>query len=171
MPAFLRAQTSLCGLPYLADIAALEWASHEVYHESDGTDFDSASLAHVPSEAQARIRLHLQLATRFVASPYPVLAIWQANQSNDDKGVTPVALDEGDVRLLVARTGFEVEFRVLGHAEDRWLHSLAQGETLLTALQAALDLDPAFDFGTTLGRHVALGSFRAWSLAAAGDFQ
>ena len=169
LPAFMRTQPSLGALPYLADVAALEWAGHEVYHESDGTDFDTISFAQVPAEAQSRIRLHLQLATRFVASPYPVLAIWQANQSNDDQGVTPVALDEGGVRLLVARTGFEVEFRVLEPAEDRWLRALAEGRTLPVALQAALDVDAGFDLGATLGRHLALGSFRSWSLAAEED--
>lgn len=169
LPAFLRAQASLGALPYLADVAALEWASHEVYHESDGTDFDMAPFAQVPPVAQPRIRLHLQLATRFVASPYPVLAIWTANQSHDDEGVTPVALDEGGVRLLVARAGFEVEYRVLGRAEDRWLRALAEGRTLAVALQAALDVDAGFDLGATLGRHLALGSFRSWSLATEED--
>lgn len=169
LPTFLRAQASLADLPYLADVAALEWASHEVYHESDGTSFDLASFAHVPAEDQARIRLHLQLATRFVASPYPVLAIWRANQSADDAAVTPVALDEGEARLLVARAGFEVEFRVLGLAEERWLRALAEGRTLPVALQAALDVDAGFDFGAVLGRHLALGSFRTWSLAAEED--
>ena len=170
-PAFLRAQASLGDLPYLADVATLEWASHEVYHESDGADFDLTSFAQVPAEAQARIRLHLQLATRFVVSPYPVLAIWKANQSSDDEGVTPVALDEGGVRLLVARAGFEVEFRALGRGEDRWLRRLAEGRTLPVALQAALEVDAGFDLGVTLGRHLALRSFRSWSLAAEEDVE
>ncbi len=169
-PAFLRAQASVGAVPYLADVAALEWASHEVYHESDDSCFDPASLAQVPAESQARIRLHLQLASRFVASPYPVLAIWEANQSDDDdEDVAAVALDAGDARLLVARSGFDIEFRVLGRAEERWLRALAEGRTLPVALQAALDIDAHFDFAATLGRHLALRSFRAWSLATAED--
>src|SRR5205085_10758157 len=81
LPAYLRKQAALAGLPYLADVAALEWACHEVYHEADEQALDAGALARVPADAQARIRLHLQLATRFVASPFPVLAIWQANQA------------------------------------------------------------------------------------------
>jgi hypothetical protein len=94
-----------------------------------------------------------------------VLAIWQANQAPAAGEVAPVSLDAGAVRVLVARRDFEVEFRVLGGAEDRFLRSLAEGRTLAFALQAALALDPAFDIGATLGRHLALGTFRAWSLA------
>ena len=73
LPAFIRRQASLATLPYLADVAALEWAVHEVYHEADEQALDVAALARVEAAAQLRIRLHLQLATHFVASPFPVL--------------------------------------------------------------------------------------------------
>ena len=165
LPAYLRTQTSLAALPYLADVAALEWASHEVYHEADEAAFDAAALARLPEAAQARLRLHLQLATRFVASPFPVLAIWQANQAAAGDDVAPVSLDAGALRVLVARRDYEVEFRVLGVAEDHFLRALAEGRTLPAALHAALASDAAFDVGATLGRHFALGTFRAWSLA------
>jgi hypothetical protein len=168
LPTFLRTQPSLAALPYLADVAALEWAVHEVYHEADEERLDVESLAHVAADAQARVRLHLQLATRFVASPHPVLAIWRANRADvDDDAVAPVALDDGGVRLLVARSDLEVEFRVLAAGEDRFLRALAQGLPLATGVPAALALDHAFDFAATLARHVALGTFRAWSLADA----
>lgn len=165
LSAFLNTQVALRGLPYLADVAALEWASHEVYHEADGIALDPDGLAAVPAEAQSRIRLHLQLATRFIASPWPVLAIWEMNQDGAPERDAPLSLTDGGVRLLVARSDFEVEFRVLGFAEERWLRALAEGRTLADALRAALEVDAAFDFGATLGRHLAAGSFRAWSLA------
>jgi hypothetical protein len=168
MPAFLKTQASLSDHAYLADVAGLEWAAHEVYHEADDTAFDVAGLGALDDAARLRLRLHLQLATRFVASAYPVLAIWKANQPGAD-AATRVFLDEGGVRLLVARTGFEVEFRILGVAEERWLRALAEGRSLAAAVQSALALDPSFDLGATLGRHLGLGSFRGWSLAREGQ--
>jgi hypothetical protein len=167
LPAFIRRQASLATLPYLADVAALEWAVHEVYHEADEQALDVAALARVEAAAQLRIRLHLQLATHFVASPFPVLAIWHANQAASDDGVPTVSLADGGVRVLVARRDFEVEFRVLDAGEDCFLRALAAGQPLGGAVPAALDIDPGFDFASTLARHVALGTFRAWSLADA----
>ena len=169
LPAFVRKQSSLAALPYLADVAALEWAHHEVYHEADEQVLDTAALANVAADAQGRIRLHLQLASRFVASPFPVLAIWQANQAASDDAVAPVSLERGGVRVLVARSNLEVEFRLLGRAEDRFLRALAEGQPLAAAVAAALAADPRFDLGVTLARHVALGTFRAWSLADRDD--
>jgi len=168
LPAFLKTQASLYEFPYLPDVAALEWAGHEVYHEADDIPLDFGALAAVDDEARMRIRLHLQLATRFVASAYPVLSIWKANQAGADESA-PVSLDEGGVRLLVARSAFEIEFRILGVGEDRWLRSLAEGRTLAAALASALAIDSTFDLGSTLGRHLALGSFRSWSLAPEGQ--
>ena len=49
--------------------------------------------------------------------------------------------------------------------QNRFKRALAEGRTLPTALHAALASDAAFDVGATLGRHFALGTFRAWSLA------
>jgi hypothetical protein len=168
--AFLRKQPTLAALPYLGDVAALEWAHHEVYHEADDETLDPAALAGVPIEAQQRIRLHLQLASRFVASPFPVLAIWQAHREADD-AVPSLSLDGGGERVLVARSGFEVEFRLLASAEDAFLRALAAGQPLAAALPAALAVDAAFDLGGSLSRHLALGSFRALSLADEGGAQ
>jgi len=166
LPGFIAAQPALATLPYLADVAALEWAMHEVYHEADEERLDVKALARVQVDAQPRVRLHLQLATRFVASPFPVLAIWRAHRdAADDDDVAPVSLADGGVSILVARSDFEVELRVLAAGEDRFLRALAQGLPLAAAVPTALAVDPAFDFAATLARHVALGTFRAWSLA------
>ncbi len=144
---------------------------HEVAHEADPKPFDPARLATLPPPQQPRLRLRLQPASRFVASAYPVLRIWQTNQPG--AAAQAVALDEGGVRLLVARRDHEVEMRLLGAAEDRWLRALARGADLEAATLDALAVDPGFDLPGCLARHVALGSFAALSLprraaAAAG---
>ena len=165
LPRFIEQRPVARQLPYLGNVAALEWACHGVWHEADDERLDPASLAAVPDHAQMRLRLHLQAATRLVASPYPVLRIWQANQS--DAGDTEVSLDEGGVRLLVARASFEIEFRELDAAQDGWLRALAAGGTLGEATAAALEVDAGFDLGAALSRHLRLGSFSCWSLGCA----
>jgi hypothetical protein len=170
LPDFLRALPELDAWPYLGDVAALEWACHEVYHEADDAAFDPASLAAVPVARQPALRLALQPAARLVGSPYPVLAIWQANQPDGAADALPVRLDQGGVQLLVARRDLDIELRLLGAAEACWLRALADRRPLAEAVVAALDLDPAFDFGAVLARHLRLGTFcRAWLPAELGD--
>lgn len=169
LPALLARLSAARSLPYLADVARLEWAVHEVYHEADAQPLDAARLAAVPADHQPRLRLKLQPASRFVASHFPVHRIWQTNQPG--ASAEAVALDEGGVRLLVARREGEVEMRLLGAAEDRWLRALARRADLEAATVEAFGVDPGFDLPGCLARHLGLGTFVSASLprrAAAG---
>lgn len=158
LPAYIAQQDSLLVLPYLGDVASLEWACHEVYHEADHEALAPARLAGIPAARQQKVCLHLAPATRFVASRFPVLRIWQSHQDSTQSEV-PISLDDGGVRLLVARRGGDIEFRVLSEPEDDWLRSLAAGATLAAATAAAFASDAAFDLGGVLSRHLSLGSF------------
>ena len=166
----LAQMPSAAGLPYLPDVAALEWAWHEVYHEADEAEkppLAAAALAEMPAALQPQLRLHLQPATRFVASAYPVLRIWQAHQASEAAAQAPISLGEGGVRLLVARRDLEIEFRLLNVGEDQWLRTLAAGATLAAATQTALQTDPAFDLTVALTRHLSLATFAGLSMVPA----
>jgi hypothetical protein len=165
LPALLRELPSAAELPYLADVAALEWAWHEVYHEADTVPLDPALLQEVPPAQQMNVGLELAAAARLVSSPYPVLRIWQAHQP-DANAAFEISLDEGGVDLLVLRRELEIEFVRLVAAEAVWLRELQRGATLAQATQSALDVQPSFALPATLGRHLALGTLAALSFAA-----
>lgn len=167
LPAHLRTLDGLRSLPYLPDVAAFEWACHEVYHAAELPPLALATLAALPPEQQPGLRLHLQPCARLIASRYPVLAIWQANQPEVGDAAPPIALDAGAVRLLVVQRALEVEFRTLARAECRWLRRLAAGRTLAQSTAAALAVDPAFDLGTVLARHLGQGLFCGHAVAEA----
>lgn len=153
LPSFVAAFPPAAGLPYLGDVAALEWACHEAWHEAEWPALDPARLGALPSADLPALRLHLQPSARLVASRYPVLRIWQANQPEARDAA--VSLDEGGVRLLVVQHDLEVEFQHLDAGEHAWLRQLATGATVLRAAAAACAADPAFDLGATLARHCA----------------
>jgi len=158
LPAFLAGLPMAADWPYLADVAALEWAWHEVYHEADGAPLRPQHLAQVPTGRQLDLRLTLVPAARLVASPYPVLRIWQAHQGNADPAFS-LSLDDGGVRLLLLRRAPEIELVLLAESEHAWLSALASGRTLAEATLTAIDADAGFDLAATLGRHLSLGSF------------
>lgn len=158
-PGFLRAYAPAADLPYLSDVAALEWALHRAYHEAEQPALALERLAQVPAAEQAGLRLRLQPSARFVASRYPVLRIWQANQPEALDDGSTISLDEGGVNLLVVQHALEIEFRLLGLAESRWLCALADEASLADATRRALDADPAFDLMAVLARHLGRGLF------------
>src|SRR4030095_1358363 len=126
---FLRGYAPAAPLPYLPDAAALEWAVHVAYHEAERPALTLEGLAQVPAADQGALRLQLQPSARFVASRYPVLRIWQANQTEALDDESTLSLDEGGVDLVVVQHALEIEFRLLGDAESRWLRALAAGAT------------------------------------------
>lgn len=168
LPGFVGGLPGAQALPYLADVAALEWALHEVYHAAAHRPLAAAALADVAADEQPRLVLTLAPAARLVASDYPVLRIWQAHQPGADPQAT-ISLDEGGVRLLVLRRALETTFVRLGAAEWTWLAALAAGATLAAATAAALAQEAGFDLGAVLSRHLVLGTFCAGRPGAAAD--
>lgn len=158
MAAFLASFAPAASLPYLADMARLEWAWHEVFHAAAVPGADPAQalrrLAQLPLPARAAAVFGWQPAARLVASPHPVFSIWRANLEDDPP---LVRLDAGGEQVLVAQRG-DVLVERLDAAEHALLAALRDGQRLGDALAAALSADPAFDAPAAVARHLALGT-------------
>lgn len=165
LPAFLHAYPGAAALPYLADVAALEWAIDEANRALDAArvpDGVLAALAMARPERLPETRLTLDPSCRLAASPYPVLRIWRANQA-DRAGDERIALDEGGVALLVRRDPPGVALETLGRGEHAWLDAAMRGETLGAAIDAAMAVDAAFDLEAALRHHIGAGTIVAVS--------
>jgi hypothetical protein len=152
-PEFLEAFPSAAELDYLGDVARLEWAYHSAFHAADHPPLALDALVTVPPNEHGEIRFELHPSARLLASPLPVLRIWEVNQDNhaDDQAVS---LDAGGVRLLVIRRGLEVELQPLGEAEHAFLQAIHDGVRFADAHERAASLDGHFDLGATLQQHV-----------------
>jgi hypothetical protein len=139
----------LKALSYLADVAALEWACHEAFHAGDAAPLDFSSLTD-----PANLKAPLHPAARLVASRYPILAIWEANQAEDPELVD---LDAGADWLVVFRRDLEVEILRSGPGEFALLAALRDGMTLGDACGAALAAEPGLDLAAAMGRFVTNG--------------
>jgi hypothetical protein len=141
-------------LPYLADVARLEWALNAAYHADDADPMTLTDLGAIPPDQVGRAALAFHPSVDFVRSPYPVDAIWTANQREADPN-TVIRLDQGAARLVIYRRDLDVEWRTLSVAEDGFL----------TALAAGADLEAADGTARALGEF-ELAQTLAWSFAA-----
>ena len=154
LAAFLSESTGEHGLLYLTDVAALEWAYHEVFHAGVALPLDLAHLARVADEDQDRLRLRLHPARRLIASRYPILAIWEANRS-DGSPEDVIDLDAGGDFLLVARRDLECVIERITPGEFVFLAEIGEGATLEQACEAAVSADSDLDVAATVRRFVA----------------
>lgn len=143
-PLFIAQYPHATELPYLADVARLEWSWHECFHAADGGSLDLNRLAVVPAESHPRLRFRLQPAVRLVASSFPILQIWRVNQP-EYAGPLVVDWSQPGDSLLLYRQGTEVVVQSLPAAAFRFLSALSCGALFEPAANAALGEDPQFD--------------------------
>lgn len=145
------------GLPYLGDVARLEWAWSEAYHAADAQVLDPQTLSRVPPERMGDIAFHLHPSARLLTSPFPVVAIWQDNQDEAEDG-TVVSLDDGPAQVLIVRPTMDVEMRSLTPAAFTFFQCLAGGLTVSQSLEQAAAMDATFNLEVILGLAISDGT-------------
>lgn len=158
LPAFIASYPPAASLPWLGDVACLEWACHESAMAADVPGIDFAALAGIPDEGQPRLAFRLHPSVRRVRSAWPVLAIWDANQPGRDG--TP-GREEGADEILVWRGSDRVRAGPLAPPEAAFVDALIVG----LALEEAADAAPGWDFAPMLARLAADGLLAEFRLA------
>lgn len=146
---YLAAHSEVAELPYLPDVARLEWHWHEAFHAADAGAFDVAGLANVPPEQHGMLKFQLNPAAALIESRFPLFEIWRVNQP-DYEGDMLIDWDVGVNHLVVSREGVECTLRNVAPAIHTFLHSLANDASLESAADAAFAVDTDFDLQSAL---------------------
>jgi hypothetical protein len=124
-------------VPYLGDIARLEWARVEASHAADAPPLDPARLA-VLGERVVEARFSAHPAARLVASRYPLQAIWQANDPEHEGDRVP-EIPAGADWMLITRPGYALRQVRLSAGNGRFARALLSGMTADQAADQAAD--------------------------------
>lgn len=145
------------GLPYLADVARLDWALNLAFHAPADGRVTAAELAALPADRLPLLPLALSPGTALLASRYPLDRIWAAAQPG--ASADAVDLNSGGVCLLVLRRADDAAFVSLSAGEAAFIASLSEGRPLEEAAVAADRAGPGFDLSVSFSRLLGLGSF------------
>jgi hypothetical protein len=148
---FLAGFPPCASLPYLPDVACLEWAIHIAGNADDAAPVDPGRLGGIASAEVRALRLHLHPSLSVLQSPWPVADIWRANQPDADADLT-VDLAAGGVCLEVLRRNDDVVLRVTTPATHAFVRALREGRGLSDAAAAARTIEPGFDLAAVLCR-------------------
>jgi hypothetical protein len=162
-PHFLAAFPPARELAYLADVARFEWLMNMTAHAMDAELASVDALTQVAPEDAERLTFRLDPSLGYLASPFPVDAIWRANRSCDS-GNAVIDLASGGVWLEVRRRDGDVVFRKLDEAPFAFRQALATDAPLGAALTRALTIDPGFSSSDALGALFAEGAIAAVTL-------
>jgi len=158
-PGFVSGYGPAATLPYLADMAKLDWALNLAFHAPLGGRLAVSDLADLPAERLFDLRPALAIGATLLQSPYPIDRIWHASQP----GATAetVSLEDGPASVVVLRRSDDAAFASLEPSEAAFVAALAGGAGLGEAAEAALSVEPAFDPSGAFARLLSLEVFAA----------
>lgn len=139
-PDFLGRYELLAGLPYLPDVARLEWAVEQAAH---GPSDDEAA---PPADTDiGGTRLALAPSLALLQTGYRAEPIWRAALDNDGDALSRIDIGRTVSMLAIWRSGDGVGVSSLGPAAASFLEELIAGGDAETAINAAVAADPAGD--------------------------
>jgi hypothetical protein len=127
-PEWLAAQPSSTELPFLPDLARLEWLVCEAVHAPERAPLRLDALAGLSPAEWERARFAVQPSIGQLASAWPILDLWQAR--TQPREAINVDLRDRPQRVLVSRVGAEVRCEPLDEAPFRLLEALRRGAPL-----------------------------------------
>jgi hypothetical protein len=136
-PDFIASFEHAAGVPYLADVAALEWRVHRAYFAADAGPLGVQRLASVAPQRYGDLRLRLHPACALLASDWPVATIWAVHQP-EHEGEMAVELDAGGEHALVLRPQWHARVLGVDAASHAFLAACLDGQSLGAAVERAL---------------------------------
>lgn len=131
--------------PYFSDIAMLEWAHHRAHYVAHRVPLAASDIAQLTPEQLGHAQFSLHPACRLIASEWAIGELWQAHQQGNEN-TFPEQIDHPDYSLVV-RPRWKAAVLPLTRGAYVALSALQQRQPLGSALDAALEVDPEFDFG------------------------
>ena len=161
---FIGSYAHAAAMPYLSDLAHLEWQLQMLALMSDTSIPEAikaapfAALASTPADRYDALFLELEPAAVRMNSTWPLDEIWRVNQV-DFAGDMQVDFSR-PCQLLLWRTPRGMQLAALGKAEAALLDGLLAGDALAGAVESALEIDVDFDLGASLQSWITAGLIR-----------
>ena len=140
LPEFLTADPLTQPLPFLPEVAALEWRMCEAFHAFERPPVDPMTLAALSLDTWATTRLIFQPSVSVLASRWPIRDLWEAR--TQPRETIDIEVIHRPQRVMVFRSGWQVRCELLEEPAHRLLAVLLAGQSLGAACNA-LGQDPA----------------------------
>lgn len=137
-------------VPYLADMARLEFARVRAFHATDAEPVaaELVGLALASGERIGELRLVCHPSVHVIQSAYAVVSLWGAHQDGGD--ITTVVPSDAEAGLVL-RDLLETLVLRLPLGAARFVAAIQRGLSLGEAAEAGTQADPSFDLSAILG--------------------
>lgn len=161
-PDFIEQFAPAKTLPYLADVARMEWAWSEAYYAEDDEMLDISLLQDIPQESSEHLVFVFRSSVRFIDSTYPLFEIREFCIQDNPEGELDV--DQGEAKLMIFRPSLGVQMVKLEPDEYKFLILLQEGKTIGDVSETVLQDNPDYNIEQNLQKHFELGSFSGFKI-------
>ncbi|PKO76406.1 MAG: DUF2063 domain-containing protein [Betaproteobacteria bacterium HGW-Betaproteobacteria-15] len=146
LPGFIAQFLPAAGLPYLPDVAQLEWQRLQSLHAADASAVEPSTIAALLADAERLPLLRWQPhpSLQLLRSPHAVVSLWAAHQPGSVIALESVQVAQPEA-ALVFRSGLDVMVLQTDAGLTALTASLLDNVAFGTAINQALSADPAFD--------------------------
>lgn len=163
-PEFLKNYEPAKKVPYLSDMASLEWAWENAYYADDDLPLDVRQLERLKEEQFTDLRFSLRASVSLLESSYPLHKIvdyCRAEEHIEELDITP---SSEKTYLLIFRPELKVELRKIDQAEYNFLKGMKKNVSLGNISETILNSHPNFNIGKALEKHFILGTFSKFEI-------
>lgn len=132
LPDFMRQHTALQNMPWLADVAQLEWARHQAWNAVNQPVSDFADIMNMDEEQQATLCFQMPWSAQLLQSPYAIHQVWVAHQPEDFPEKLPLERIHihQQTYLLIWRAGRKLQQLELDETTWQFLSAVQQSTAL-----------------------------------------
>lgn len=150
---FLAEFVPLQKLPYLPDIARVEWAQYESFIARDYKPLELEKLKNIIENNYATLKAKLNPAAQLFSSQFPILEIFRLAQEKYIKKHVFIDLSTSADKLLVCRKNYEVYIEKLSAGEFVLLSAIKNNLSLKKSCGVALAAEPTLNIEFYLSKH------------------
>jgi len=161
--AFLDGFPPAQSVPYLGDVARLEFARLQAYNAADAEPLNIAELAGVPPDRVEHVILAVHPSAFLIRSRFPVVSLWGASAGLGAADDVDMSRPEDG---LVLRPGEEVVTVSLPEGGAEFLAAVMAGRSLGDAAAEAAGAVAGFDLSVHLSGLFGAGCFAGLETAA-----
>ncbi len=159
-PGFIKDYEPAQTLPYLKDVAHVEWARNVALYAKDQTSVAIDQLAQFQQDQMPDVKFDLQASLQLINSDWPVITIWQAHQGQGEQINLSKLPDHGQSAVIL-RPHLEVNVHQVDPITAYFIAQLQQGQSFGQAVEASVSQQTTFDISANLAGLFSIGAVTA----------
>lgn len=142
---FIGSLDQAASVPYIADIAKLDWAWHQMFHAKDSAPLNVETLEEFEHEELGALNFKFIEGMQVLTMGFTVFGLWNhCREIPGFEGADELSYNKTTEFIMIHRLGLDVVVSLMSQAEVTFIEELKKGECLADATESAMSHNMQF---------------------------